>query len=192
MSTASVDPEAARRREEEATSPFPLERGRGDGEVDARAARTSGQREKPPHGGEPGSESDDAILDDTESEVPPAVVPLTESARRARRGLVGALAAHSLAFLAIGSLLLVRWFKGFATPPELALAIVALGIGLVHLRASGQLSRFGKDARHDGAVLSSSLASLRSIFVLKAVVLFVVLALSCFSLSMAISLIALI
>ena len=97
---------------------------------------------------------------------------------------------HSMALLAFASLSLVRWAQGMGSPPELALTVLAMGIGLLHLRASGNLSRLGKDEKLDGAILASTFTGLRAVLVLKAIVLFASLTLVCFAASIVVSLIA--
>ena len=161
-------------RGKEETSPFPLERGKGAG----------GESEAANGAGEATSEAS------AESTAPPSTRRFTEAARHARRSLVVALGVHSLALLAFASLSLVRWAKGLASPPELALMVLAIGIALLHLRASSHLSRLGRDEKRDGAILASSLTSLRAVLVLKAIALFLALALVCFALSLVVSLIA--
>jgi hypothetical protein len=162
-------------REKDDASPFLLERKTGDHDV-VRAPEPTQLEER----------NDDA----SPAEAVESVVQFTASARNARRSLVVALGVHSLALLAFASLSLVRWAKGLASPPELALTVLAIGIALLHLRASSRLSRLGREAKHDGAILASTLTGLRAVLVLKALVLFASLALVCFALSMVVSLIA--
>lgn len=163
------------------TSPFPLEREKDEAspfllerEKSAEHARTL------------------EVESETERVSEPARsgIQFTATARYARRSLVVALGVHSLALLAFASLSLVRWAKDLASPPELALSVLSIGIALLHLRASSRLSRLGRDEKHDGAILASTLTGLRAVLVLKALVLFASLALVCFALSMVVALIA--
>ncbi len=177
-------------REKDDASPFLLERERSTqhvrADLDVEGTVESEGKGELESEGEGGGELE------LDPERPPerSTIRFTAAARGARRSLVVALGVHSLALLAFASLSLVRWVKGLASPPELALTVLAIGIALVHLRASSRLSRLGRDEKHDGAILASSFTSLRAVLVLKALVLFASLALSCFVLSMVVSLIA--
>jgi hypothetical protein len=160
------------------TSPFPLERKSAEHErVDVEGMAIAPDVE-PPRESEPAAAH--AI----------PTIQFTAAARSARRSLVVALGVHAMALLAFASLSLARWARGLASPPELALTVVAIGIALLHLRASSGLSRLGRDEKRDGAILASTLTGLRAVLVMKALVLFASLALVCFALSMVVSLIA--
>jgi hypothetical protein len=173
-------------KREEETGPFPLEREKDEASPFL-LERKSAQHERidyvPPDEDEPPPE---AVDPDAQR----SSIQFTKTAQSARRSLVVALGVHSLSLLAFASLSLVRWAKGLASPPELALTVLAIGIALLHLRASGRLSRLGKDENLDGAILASTFASLRAVLVLKSIVLFGSMALVCFALSMVVSLIA--
>ncbi len=174
-------------KRDDQTSPFPLERGRSEPPALAERpdAETTGERtgpfllerEKPPE-----SEAEGRAVE--------AEARLCADARRARRRIAGTVFVHALALGGLGALSLVRWSKGMATPPELALAVLALGIALVHLRAAYRFSRLGQQAVRDGRLLAGALSDLRTVIVLKAISLFLALTLICFSLSMVISLVA--
>lgn len=181
----------AEREDPDPTSPFPLERARSEPPPGPRRSEseTTGEhtgpflleREKP--------------IDEQEPETPsppdpPASTRLTRDARRARRTIAVAVLVHALVLGLLGGFSLFRWSKGWATPPELAIAVLSIGIALVHLRAGWRFSRLGRQEVRDGRLLAGAMADLRTVIVMKAIALFLALALVCFSLSMVISLVA--
>lgn len=174
------DPPPAKRDEE--TSPFPLER----------KSEIPPPPSIPPHGEVTGPfllERERSTPGDVPAEAAPPIA-LTKSARRSRRWIAIALFVHTSVLAVMAMLSFVRWSKGVATPPELALAVLWTGVALVHLRAAGRFSRLGRKPSRDGHLLVGALSDLRTVIVLKAVSLFLALTLLCFSLSMVISLIA--
>lgn len=183
------EPEGAPPKRDDETSPFPLERGRIESETTGeRTGPFLLEREKPisdaPPPPEPAS---------SEEPVPDArapVVALTQSARRARRRIAVTLLVHATMLAVLCTISIVRWTKGIATPPELALAVLSGGVALVHLRAGLRFARLGQKSARDGHLLVGAFGDLRTVIVLKAVSLFLALTLLCFSLSMVISLVA--
>ncbi len=205
------EPKGKKRDEE--TSPFPLERERSsagaepaapppdESGIAPRRARpeteTTGERTGPflLEREKPTSEPPPAPDGET-GQAPPSPAPrvsggsrLTTDARRARRRIAWTLAAHTTLLAALGTVSIVRWTKGSASVPELMLAVLWIGVALIHARASWRFARLGRTSSRDARLLSSALADLRTVIVLKAVTLFLALTLLCFSLSMIISLV---
>jgi hypothetical protein len=173
------------RRRDEETSPFPLERSKSEPPPSlASASETTGERTGPFLLERGKSSPDHPVVQ------APAPKRLTRSARRARRSISIALFVHTLMLTGMATLSVVRWTKGLATPPELALAVLWGGVALVHLRAGTRFWRLGRREARDPSMLVGALADLRTVIVLKAVFLFLALTLLCFSLSMVISLVA--
>ena len=175
------------RVKDEPTSPFPLER----------------KSEQPPPDtarplGETTGEHTSPFLLERErlpetaeaAPTPSPRIPLSPRARRARRAIAITLLVHTLLLASLSVLSIVRWTKGIATPPELALAVLTGGIALVHLRAGLRVVRLGRKPSRDAHLLSGALSDLRTVIVMKAISLFLALTLLCFSLSMVIALVA--
>lgn len=180
-------------KRDEETSPFPLERGKSEVPPPPQPeAETTGERTGPFLLEREKSTPGDIEAPSSESESLPPLpkVGLHQSARRARRRIAITLLVHTLLLSAMATLSIVRWSKGIATPPELALAVLAWGIALVHLRAGVRFWRLGRKSTHDAHLLVGAFSDLRTVIVLKAVSLFLALTLLCFSLSMVISLVA--
>lgn len=155
------------------------------------------EREKPISERPPAPAADESAPSE-ESEVsapPPAKAKskyasrLRQDSRRARRRIAWTLALHTSLLAALGTVSIVRWTKGSASPPELALAVLWIGVALIHARASWRFTRLGRTSARDARLLSGALGDLRTVIVLKAVTLFLALTLLCFSLSMIISLV---
>jgi hypothetical protein len=210
-SDRTIDPPPRPRPREDDTSPFPLERGKGEetGPFLLERGKRDSDRAPAPHANEAAgdrpSEPSPHVTPSTETplDAPPeldalahdpgvdrARAPLSPQAVSARRRIVVSLVLHGLVLLTLAGISIGRFQKGLATPPELALAVFSGGVALVHLRASFRFARLGREPTRDGHLLAAGLANLRSVIVLKAVVLFLTLTLLCFSLSMIISLVA--
>jgi len=173
----------APRRPEEDTSPFPLERSKSDPPPPDPAPRPLGETT--------GEHTGPFLLEReiVPEAAPTAPLPLTASARRARRRIAITLLVHALLLASLTVLSIVRFDKGIAAPPELAFAVLTGGIALVHLRAGTRFARIGRQAPHDPVLLAGALSDLRTVIVMKAITLFLALTLVCFSLSMVISLV---
>ncbi len=182
MSDSETSETAPKKREEE-TSPFPLERGKSV-PPPRPESETTGERTAPFL-----LERDKSVPDNPIVDAPEPPRQLGKSARRARRRVAVTLLVHTLLLASLATISIVRWTEGMATPPELALAVLAGGIALVHLRAGFRFARLGRKEVHDGRLLVGAFSDLRTVIVLKAISLFLALTLLCFSLSMVISLV---
>jgi len=178
-------PEGPPAKRDDETSPFPLER---KSELPPPPeAEVTGERTGPFLLARERSSPGDV---EAEASLSPKPTHLSATARRSRRRIAGTLFGHTLVLAALATLSIVRWSKGLATPPELALAVLSSGVALVHFRAGLRFSRVGRKQASDAHLLAGALGDLRTVIVLKAVALFLALTLLCFSLSMVISLVA--
>ncbi|WP_157068812.1 hypothetical protein [Sandaracinus amylolyticus] len=123
-------------------------------------------------------------------------VPFAKSEARMVRSLAGWLGVTGLATLAICGVFAAQWAQGRGSVPSAALAVISGAIGLWSLLAGwhfGRVVRRHRDERTADALhqLVSAFGHLRSILILKAIGLFLVLGLSCFAFSIVASLLAL-
>ncbi|MFO0686646.1 MAG: hypothetical protein U0234_31585 [Sandaracinus sp.] len=208
MSEAEPREPPSKKRDEE-TSPFPLERERSSAGTESAPALPDesgiAPRRAVPESESTGERTGPFLLEREKpiSEPPPPAAAdasekapkgkyasrLTQDARRARRRIAWTLTLHTTLLATLGTVSIVRWTKGTASVPELMLAVLWIGVALIHARASWRFTRLGRTSARDARLLSGALADLRTVIVLKAVTLFLALTLLCFSLSMIISLV---
>lgn len=178
--------ERPQRRSEEPTAPFLLERSSAEAEVPKSPHENT--EETPEKAKEKAKEKTTETLESAES------TSDAETARgqrdvlsMARRLGVIALVNASL-YLAIAVFGAIRYLRDSSAIPEVVLAIITGGLALwgslsgYHLL---QASRARPDAGHQ---LAGAFSNFRSIFILKGTGLFLILALSCFVFSAALSL----
>ncbi|MDQ3035506.1 MAG: hypothetical protein M3Y87_24080 [Myxococcota bacterium] len=107
------------------------------------------------------------------------------------RSLAGWIGLTGLATVGISITCAVQWATGRASVPSAVIAVLMGGIGLWSLLAGWHFGRALRKEREGAHQLVRSFSNLRSIFILKAVTLFLSLALGCFAFSIVASLLAL-
>ncbi|UJR83104.1 Hypothetical protein I5071_51700 [Sandaracinus amylolyticus] len=127
---------------------------------------------------------------------PPERVPFGKTEARMVRSLAGWLGVTGVVTLAICGVFAAQWAQGRGSVPSAALAVISGAIGLWSLLAGwhfGRVVRRHRDERTADALhqLVSAFGHLRSILILKAIGLFLILGLSCFAFSIVASLLAL-
>lgn len=107
------------------------------------------------------------------------------------RSLAGWIGLTGLATIGISVVCAVQWATGRASVPSAVAAVLMGGIGLWSMLAGWHFGRALRKERESAHQLVRSFSNLRSIFILKAVTLFLSLALGCFAFSIVASLLAL-
>lgn len=175
--------ERPQRRSEEPTAPFLLERSSADAEVPKSPEKTT---EKAPKKAEKTEKTEKSTSESATSDAETARGQRDVLSMARRLGVI-ALVNASL-YLAIAVFGAIRYLRDSSAIPEVVLAIITGGLALwgslsgYHLL---QASRARPDAGHQ---LAGAFSNFRSIFILKGTGLFLVLALSCFVFSAALSL----
>ena len=118
-------------------------------------------------------------------------VPFGEADGRMIRSLGGWLGLTGLATLAISAICAAQWATGRASVPSAVVAVLTGAIGLWSVLAGFHLGRALRSEKDGAHQLVRTFSNLRSIFILKAVGLFLCLALGCFAFSIVASLLAL-
>lgn len=126
----------------------------------------------------------------------PGRTSFAPSELRSIRSLAGWLALTGLTTLAICGVLGAQWSQGRGSVPSAVAAVLTGAVGLWSLLAGWHLGRAVRLDRHAASPqavhqLVSGFSHLRSILILKAIGLFLVLGLSCFAFSIVASLLAL-
>jgi hypothetical protein len=118
-------------------------------------------------------------------------VPFGEADARMIRSLGGWLGLTGLATLTISAICAAQWATGRASVPSAVVAVLTFAIGLWSVLAGFHLGRALRSEKDGAHQLVRTFSNLRSIFILKAVGLFLCLALGCFAFSIVASLLAL-
>jgi hypothetical protein len=112
------------------------------------------------------------------------------AAARVVRSLAGWMGLTGLLTLAITAALLAQWWRGEGSVPGAVAAVLSAAIGLWSLIAAFHLGRALRHPARAQHELVSAFSSLRSTLILKAVMLFLALGLSCFTFSLLAALLA--
>lgn len=118
-------------------------------------------------------------------------IPFGSREAKMIRSLARTVALTGLSSIAIGSIVIAQLTLGHGNVPSVVAGVLVGAIGLWSLLAGFHFYRVGRTQREDAAQLVAAFANLRSIFLLKAIGLFLALALSCFAFSIVASLLAL-
>ena len=117
-------------------------------------------------------------------------IPLAPDEARTLGGLVAATFLHGLVFAALGSIAVWRWSQSSGAVFEAVAGVVAAAFGLWSFLAAFHLRRVVVRDDDDAGHLSAAFGNLRSLFILKGIGLFRMLAVSCFTFSVAAMLLA--
>lgn len=118
-------------------------------------------------------------------------VPFGSREAQMIRSLARTVGLAGLCSIAIGAIVVAQLMIGRGNVPSVVAAVLVAAIGVWSLLAAFHFQRVGRSDREDAAQLVAAFGNLRSIFLLKAIGLFLVLALSCFAFSVVASLLAL-
>jgi hypothetical protein len=148
--------------------------------VASSAIETAPEREKPP-----------STVHDRVATSVLGATPFGEREAKMIRSLARTAGLTGLFSVAIGSIVIAQIAYGRINVIAVVAGVLVGAIGFWSLLAGYHFQRVGKSGREDAAQLVASFGNLRSIFLLKAIGLFLVLALSCFAFSVVASLLAL-
>lgn len=118
--------------------------------------------------------------------------PLALAQRRMIRSLAAWIALTGIATALIALVCVAQWALGRGNVPSAVLLVVSFAVGLWNVMAGVHLGRVFAKGQRDADQLVRAFSHLRSIFILRAISLFLVLALSCFAFSILASFLALI
>lgn len=118
-------------------------------------------------------------------------IPFGSREAKMIRSLARTVALTGLFSIAIGAIVVAQLTLGHGNVPSVVAGVLVGAIGLWSLLAGFHFHRVGRTQREDAAQLVAAFGNLRSIFLLKAIGLFLALALSCFAFSIVASLLAL-
>lgn len=118
-------------------------------------------------------------------------VPFGSREAQMIRSLARTVGLTGLCSISIGAIVVAQLVMGRGNVPSAVAAVLVAAIGAWSLLAAFHFQRVGRSDREDAAQLVAAFGNLRSIFLLKAIGLFLVLALSCFAFSVVASLLAL-
>jgi hypothetical protein len=198
-----------RRREEDATAPFVLDRAappdepillgsplRADTEPAPDAPRHDDDATHHDAGVHDDVTMHEALHGEERSSEPvgadPAALPLDRAGRRAGRRLVWALLLDAALLLTVTATAGLRMSRAGPGAPDVLFGGLALVLALPCLLSAWSFRGLGQGSAHDDAHrFAQGIAHLRSIFVLKATVLFATLGLGCFAFSLIASLLSL-
>lgn len=128
--------------------------------------------------------------------IPPAAphkdVLLPKVERRLIRSLAAWIALTGIGAMAIGGVCIAQWVLGRGNVPSAVLLVLSSAIGFWSVMAGIHLGRVVAKGHRDAHELVRAFSHLRSIFILRAISLFLLLALSCFAFSIVASFLALI
>jgi hypothetical protein len=121
-----------------------------------------------------------------------AAVPFEPAERRMIRSLAAWIALTGIATMSIGGICTAQWATGRGNVPSAVLLVLSFAIGFWNIMAGIHLGRVVAKGHRDAHELVRGFSHLRSIFILRAISLFLLLALSCFAFSILASFLALI
>lgn len=121
----------------------------------------------------------------------PKDVPFDVAEAKMIRSLAGWLGITAIATLGVCGVLAAQWAQGRGSVPSAVAAVLTGAVGVWTLLAGWHLGRVVRTDHDDAHELVSAFGNLRSILILKAIGLFLVLGLSCFAFSIIASLLAL-